>query len=126
MSRARLKVCSVPGCPAMQAATLCPAHARERERVQRHTTPTKATRTWTERTRRAQTVAAHRDRHGNWCPGYGVPAHAASDLTADHLIPIAHGGAPDGPLGVLCRACNSRKAARDTDPEGRSRRESTY
>ncbi|MFC9786448.1 HNH endonuclease [Rhodococcus sp. NPDC127528] len=76
--------------------------------------PTKVTRTHGERMRRAQAVAAHRLQHGNWCPGHGVPAHAATDLTADHTTPIAQGGAPDGPLGVLCRSCNSRKAARDT------------
>lgn len=54
----------------------------------------------------------HRAKHGNWCPGYGTPSHAATDLTADHIVPIAAGGKPDGALGVLCRSCNSRKADR--------------
>lgn len=34
------------------------------------------------------------------------------DLTADHVIPIKHGGTPDGPIEVLCRKHNSSKGAR--------------
>jgi 5-methylcytosine-specific restriction endonuclease McrA len=30
------------------------------------------------------------------------------NLTADHVVPIANGGA-DGPLGVVCRTFNSRR-----------------
>jgi 5-methylcytosine-specific restriction protein A len=55
-------------------------------------------------------IAEYRARHGEWCPGHGVPAHAASDLTVDHIIPLAHGGTPErANLRVLCRGCNSRK-----------------
>lgn len=52
--------------------------------------------------------------HGPWCPGYGRPAHATTDLTADHVIPIELGGAPfdERNVSVLCRGCNGRK--RDT------------
>lgn len=60
--------------------------------------------------RRAEAVRAHREEHGDWCPGYGVDPHPATDLTADHVVPTAAGGPPDGELAVLCRACNSRKA----------------
>jgi 5-methylcytosine-specific restriction endonuclease McrA len=40
-----------------------------------------------------------------------VDCGATQDLTADHIIPIAHGGNPLGPLQVLCRTCNSRRGA---------------
>jgi 5-methylcytosine-specific restriction enzyme A len=33
------------------------------------------------------------------------------DLTADHIIPLARGGHPLGPLRVLCRRCNSARGA---------------
>jgi 5-methylcytosine-specific restriction protein A len=89
----------------------CARHAAEHEASERATVPTKASRTRAEQARRAQAVADHRAQHGEWCPGYGRPAHAATDLTADHRIAVADGGPPDGPLDVLCRSCNSRKGA---------------
>jgi 5-methylcytosine-specific restriction protein A len=67
-----------------------------------------------ERRRRAAAVADHRARFGDWCPGVpelGRPAHAAADLTADHVREVAKGGAPGGRLVVRCRSCNSAKAA---------------
>lgn len=54
-------------------------------------------------------VSAHRATVGDWCPGYGRPAHQATDLTAEHSTPISRGGVVDG---VLCRSCNSRKRDR--------------
>ncbi|WP_207974577.1 HNH endonuclease [Parafrankia sp. BMG5.11] len=57
----------------------------------------------------------HVARNGEWCPGWGDrAAHVAlrSDLTADHVTPVAAGGREDGPLTVRCRACNSAKGAR--------------
>jgi 5-methylcytosine-specific restriction protein A len=55
-------------------------------------------------------VAEHRASHGDYCPGWGVPAHGAQDLTVDHVIPLAAGGTHErSNLRVLCRACNSRK-----------------
>ena len=61
----------------------------------------------------AAAVAQHKAQYGDWCPGWGAPAHAASDLTADHRVPKAHGGT-DEPhnIQVLCRSCNSRKRDR--------------
>lgn len=113
MPRATARVCNEPGCPVIiRKGNRCPEHQRARDAHQRATTPTKVTRTAAERKRRAQVVGAHREQHGNWCPGYQVPAHASDRLTADHLTPVAAGGAPDGPLGVLCVSCNSRKGAR--------------
>jgi 5-methylcytosine-specific restriction protein A len=66
----------------------------------------------TEQRRRAEAVAAHRAQSGDWCPGWGVSAHGSRDLTADHVVPVAMGGAEAGDLAVLCRSCNGRKAAR--------------
>lgn len=55
-------------------------------------------------------IAAHRAELGDWCPGYNVPGHSASDLTADHHIPKARGGTDaQENVTVLCRGCNSRK-----------------
>ncbi len=112
MARARLRVCTVPGCAKTQPERRCPEHQTDYDRHQRATTPTKATRTWAERQRRAGTVAAHHARHGDWCPGWQRPPHPAADLTADHRTAIAAGGDPTGPLQVLCRACNAAKGAR--------------
>jgi hypothetical protein len=53
----------------------------------------------------------------NWCPGYQRDAHPASDLTVDHVVPLAAGGAPFdiANCAVLCRSCNSTKGAGDAD-----------
>jgi 5-methylcytosine-specific restriction protein A len=112
MTRARNRVCSEPGCPNIQPAPRCRVHRSARDAHQRRTTPTKVTRDWHERQRRKGAVDAHRQVHGNWCPGYRIAPHRAEDLTADHITPIDLGGDPRGPLAVLCRSCNSRKAAR--------------
>lgn len=112
MARSRNRVCRIPGCPNIQPATLCPQHQQERDRHQRATTPTKVTRDAAEQKRRKAAVDAHRARYGNWCPGIGRPAHEATDLTANHVTPIARGGDPRGPLTVVCRSCNSRQADR--------------
>lgn len=82
--------------------------AKERTRAPR---PSGATRDWRERQRRAQAVADHRATVGDVCPGWRGPAHAATDLTADHVDPVARGGDPRGLLVVLCRSCNSSKRA---------------
>lgn len=49
--------------------------------------------------------------HGPWCPGWHVPRHVSYDLTADHLVPVAEGGAPfdERNVSILCRSCNGRK-----------------
>jgi 5-methylcytosine-specific restriction endonuclease McrA len=96
-------------CGALSDQSRCPGHraAVERGRKQR---PTNTTRDWAERQRRAFAVAAHRQVNGDWCPGYGVQSHPSSDLTADHIVSVAKGGDPNGPLQVLCRSCNGRKA----------------
>jgi hypothetical protein len=58
-------------------------------------------------------LRAWRGEHGDWCPGHGRPAHRAADLTVDHVVPLAAGGAPFeiANTSVLCRSCNSTKGA---------------
>ena len=51
-------------------------------------------------------------REQGWvCPGWRRPAHPSRRLTADHVVPLARGGAAldRGNLAVLCVDCNSRK-----------------
>ena len=105
--------CCAPGCSHTAGRTgRCDRCASKRNRVLHSTTPTKAARTPEVRRHRAVAVHRHRAEHGDWCPGYGVPAHPASDLTADDPVPIARGGDPMQPPAVLCRSCNGRKADR--------------
>jgi len=98
-------------CGALTTGTRCREHraAQERGRKPRATNLTRDT---AERNRRAAVVAAHRAQYGDWCPGWQAPPHPATDLTADHIVAIAAGGHPSGPLQVLCRACNGRKSNR--------------
>jgi 5-methylcytosine-specific restriction endonuclease McrA len=58
-------------------------------------------------------LRAWRGGQGNWCPGNQRPAHPAADLTVDHVVPLAAGGAPFdiANRSVLCRSCNSTKGA---------------
>lgn len=112
MARATARPCTVPGCPDVAYRVgRCHTHAAARDAHQHRTTPTKRTRTWAEQQRRARAVAQHRARHGDWCPGYEVPAHTSADLTADHVVSVASTGGMGGSgrLSVLCRSCNSRK-----------------
>lgn len=98
-------------CGTLTTKTRCPAHSAAVER-NRKPRPTNLTRDSAERKRRADAVGAHRATYGNWCPGYEVEPHRSSDLTADHVISVSAGGDPNGPLQVLCRSCNGRKAGR--------------
>jgi hypothetical protein len=91
----------------------CADHRRDVDRRQARTTPTKITRTWSERRRRAATVAAHVRRHGWTCPGDDQhQAHPCRDLTAHHIDAVAAGGDPNGPHAVLCRSRNSAIGSR--------------
>lgn len=109
-------VCCEAGCPRVAVyKSRCEEHARQFERKQRLTVPTKQTLTSSEARRRKTVVEVWRRKYGNVCPGFGRPPHVATDLTADHVVPIAAGGSPAGRLSVLCRSCNSRKGARLAD-----------
>lgn len=74
-------------------------------------------RSWAETFRRRQLVNEHVATWGLLCPGIGAehPSHPVTsrwDLTADHVTPVAAGGAESGPLRVVCRAWNSSRGAR--------------
>lgn len=102
--------CFEDGCPHVAVYRgRCREHAAEVERRQAQG-PTKMDARRTRR-RRAAVVAEWRRRHGDWCPGYQVPPHPATDLTAQHGDALVEGGAAGQVLTVLCRACNSRHAA---------------
>lgn len=102
--------CGKPG-----PGSRCRPHqaAHERGRTQR---PTNLTRDHAEQQRRAAAVTAHRQKRGDWCPGWADrPPHQVlppNILTADHDVAVAAGGDPHGPLTVRCRVCNGAKQDR--------------
>lgn len=98
-------------CGRLSTGTRCPEHTTAQGRLRKQR-PTNLTRTQPERERRARAVAQHRAQHGNVCPGYEVEPHAATDLTADHVVSVEQGGDPNGELQILCRRCNGRKSNR--------------
>jgi 5-methylcytosine-specific restriction enzyme A len=104
-----VKLCTVCGVVTSRAASRCAEHARQSNRSRHNALY--STRVWQRLS--ARVLRAWRGEHGNWCPGYRRPAHAAADLTVDHITPLAAGGAPFdlGNTTVLCRSCNSTKGA---------------
>ena len=61
-------------------------------------------------------IARHVGQYGWVCPGDGPehPAHTTTDLTLDHVLALAEGGAPFDPgnTRVLCKSWNSTLGAR--------------
>lgn len=116
-TRTTARPCNQAGCPDVATRLgRCPAHAAATDAHQRRTVPTKIAEP-RERDMRRAVVLAHVARHGWWCPGWSVPAHASRDLTCDHTLPLAAEGRRQAPgpgtptHTVLCRPCNSRKNA---------------
>ena len=103
-----------PACPVCRRVGCSLPEHREEWRRQRAVRPYNHE----ERVLKAQVVKEWREAHGDWCPGYKRGGHITSDLTADHIYPVGQGGDPLGPLGVLCRSCNSRRGS-DTRTGGR-------
>lgn len=110
-----MKLCTVCGVVTSRAGSRCTEHARQSNRSRHNALY--STRAWQRLS--ARVLRAWRGEHGDWCPGYQRPAHRASDLTVDHVVPLAAGGAPFdiGNTAVLCRSCNSTKGA-STDDRG--------
>ena len=108
-----MKLCTVCGVVTSRAGSRCTEHAGLSNRSRHNALY--STRAWQRLSGRV--LRAWRGQHGNWCPGYRRPAHAAADLTVDHVMPLAAGGAPFdiGNCAVLCRSCNSTKGAGDAD-----------
>jgi 5-methylcytosine-specific restriction protein A len=101
-----------PPCGELTTRSRCPGCARDVEAGRTYKKRERRPYNRAELERRAAAVADWIARRGYWCPGWGVPEHQSTDLTADHVHAVAAGGAEDGPLTVLCRACNGRKGAR--------------
>ena len=108
-----MTLCTVCGVATSGAGSRCSRHPRlsgigANHRV--HADPR-----WARLSKRV--IARHVGLHGDWCPGYGLDPHPASDLTADHIVPLAAGGAPldIGNCAVLGRSCNSTKGASEGD-----------
>lgn len=108
-----MKLCTVCGVVTSRTGSRCTIHARQSNRSRHNALY--STREWQHLS--ARVIARHRGQHGNWCSGYGRNPHPASDLTVDHVVPLAAGGAPldPGNLAVLCRSCNSTKGASEPD-----------
>lgn len=73
-----------------------------------------------ETARRKAVVDAWRSSRGDICPGWNTDTHVVRPpniLTADHVDPLANGGAEGGVIVVLCRSCNSSRQNLRT-PEG--------
>jgi 5-methylcytosine-specific restriction protein A len=105
----RVKLCTVCGVVTSRAGSRCTEHARQSNRSRHNAFY--STRAWQRLSPRV--LRAWRGVPGDWCPGYGRAAHRASDLTVDHVVPLAAGGAPFdiANTAVLCRSCNSTKGA---------------
>lgn len=108
-----MKLCTVCGVVTSRSGSRCTVHARLSNRSRHNALYN--TRAWQRLS--ARVIARHRGQHGSQCPGYGRDPHPAIDLTADHVVPLAAGGAPldIANLAVLCRSCNSTKGASETD-----------
>ena len=108
-----MKLCTVCGVITSRSGGRCTVHARLSNRSRHNALYN--TRAWQRLS--ARVIARHRGQFGNQCPGYGRDPHPAPDLTADHVVPLAAGGAPldPGNLAVLCRSCNSTKGASEAD-----------
>jgi 5-methylcytosine-specific restriction protein A len=108
-----VKLCTVCGVVTSRAGSRCTDHARQSNRSRHNALY--STRAWQRLS--ARVLRAWRGERGDWCPGYQRDAHRASDLTVDHVVPLAAGGAPFdiANCAVLCRSCNSTKGAGDAD-----------
>ena len=108
-------MCTVCGVVTSRAGSRCTEHARQSNRSRHNALY--STRAWQHLS--ARVLRAWRGEHGDWCPGYQRVAHHGSDLTVDHVVPLAAGGSPFdiGNTAVLCRSCNSTKGA-STDRGG--------
>ena len=108
-----MKLCTVCGVVTSRLGSRCTTHARQSNRSRHNALY--STRAWQRLS--ARVLRAWRGQHGNWCPAYQRPAHPAADLTVDHVLPLAAGGAPldIANCAVLCRSCNSTKGASEPD-----------
>lgn len=105
------KVCSVAGCPELTQGRLCEEHERQFQR-RRNADRTQYAGSWkrlSKEARRRQRFCSCTDADH----GHGIPCGATEDLTADHVVAAAQGGASSrSNIAVLCRSCNTKKGAK--------------
>ena len=108
-----MKLCTICGVVTSRPGSRCTEHARQSNRSRHNALY--STRAWQRLS--ARVLRAWRGEHGSLCPGFQRDPHQAGDLTVDHVVPVAAGGAPFdiGNCAVLCRSCNSTKGAGDAD-----------
>jgi 5-methylcytosine-specific restriction enzyme A len=111
-----MKLCTVCGVVTSHPGSRCTTHARQSNRSRHNALY--STREWQRLS--ARVLRAWLGQHGSWCSGYQRGGHLAGDLTVDHVVPLAAGGAPFdiANCGVLCRSCNSTKGD-GSRPRGR-------
>ncbi len=80
-----MKLCPVCGVVTSRTGSRCATHARQSNRSRHNALY--STREWQHLS--ARMLRAWRGQHGEWCPGYQRDAHPASDLTVDHVVPLA-------------------------------------
>ncbi len=112
-----MKLCTVCGLVTSRPGSRCTDQTRQSNRSRHNALY--STRAWQRLSRRV--LRAWRGQHGGWCPGYQRDAHAASDLTVDHIVPLAAGGAPFdiGNCTVLCRSCTEKGCSTASAPSTR-------
>ena len=108
-----LRPCLESGCPEFTTSTRCDLHRLERERRRDRSHRRRPRARWREQQAAIDRYVAE---VGLWCPGWrDRPAHPVSDrseLTFDHLEPLALGGDVRGDGMVRCKPCNSARGAR--------------
>ena len=99
-----MRPCLQPGCPRPTERTRCAIHERQwqAERNRRRGDDYGAE---YQRARRELLAAA------TACAICGLPPTHDDPLTADHVVPRAHGGGAAGNLRAAHRSCNSRRGA---------------
>lgn len=108
--------CLTCGTPT-DAGPRCPAHAVRRGSDRRTTTERGLGAAHQRLAKRV--LARWRAEHGDWCPGWGRPPHAASDLSLDHVVARSEGGrSVEENAAVLCIGCNVRKGGRNRRRRG--------
>jgi hypothetical protein len=104
------RLCLEPGCVSLTSTTRCTIHERQRQRARNLARPERRTSAYQRYMR--QSKQAWIATHGTLCNGYGhQPPHlvAEAELTMDHVVPLARGGDPFGPVVGRCRPCNSTR-----------------
>lgn len=118
MTRTKISVCSVPGCPNVTFESKCATHAREAQKAQDAKRGTRTQRGLGNDWLRLRDAAVREHVHvAGWiCPGWKRLPHAVAPgrLTGDHIVPrsVAPERALDpSNIAVLCFSCNSAKGA---------------